>query len=169
MFATGTPFTFAGVPLDDCGDGFAWRCGDPTLRCWTETFWFEVFEHGSWSRLVPETVELAEATVRFGRCLSGLHVRGSGVALPTSLLAEGERWELDQHIAEGRTLAGPAVALGSAVARVFGAALESAVPVVMAVLPSRPSGAFVGFGEPERDGSGVRVIFDNRGVTYANG
>ncbi len=176
LYALGEPFAFTGLPLDDCGDGFTWRAADATLRCWVETHLFEAYEHGNWWRKVPEDVDLSAATVTFGRCLSGLHVRASGMALPTTLIAESARWTLEQPVVTGSRMlgdGGAAVALGSATARLTDVegwrAQGYPICTVMAVLPSPPAGAYVGFGEPESDGLDVNVRFDERGVTYAYG
>ncbi len=176
MFAAGDPFAFTGLPLVDCGDGFSWRSCDETLRCWLAdgTFTFEVYTGGLWLPVEPLAVRHAAAEVSFGKCYSGLPMRASGSALPTALLAEGESWTLTQAVAVGKALGGaPEVALGTAIARVTldidDPSLWASVKRVLAVLPSGTTGAFVGLGELVRDAAGVKVIFDNKGVTYATG
>lgn len=176
LYALGEPFAFAGLPLDDCGDGFTWRAADATLRCWTSASHFEVYEHGMWRLVTAEDVDLDAATVRFGRCLTGLHVRATGMALPTTLIGTGSRWTLEQSIATGPGALGDGgmtMALGSATARIEDVeewrAQGYPIKNVMAVLPTPPAGAYVGFGAPATDGYAVNVRFDDRGVTYAHG
>lgn len=175
VHAVGEPFAFTRLPLADCGDGFSWRASDDRMRCWVAgaESKFEAYVAGQWEPVEALAVQHAAASVAFGRCLSGLAVHASGVALPTSLLATGERWTLEQLVLEGETLgSGPMVALGSATARlgeVQEHAWESlaAFGRVLAVLPSGSAGAFVGMGELAREGAGLRVTFDQTGVTYA--
>lgn len=174
VYAVGEPFTFEHLPLRDLGDGFAWGCHDETLRCWLEDadFVFEALEDGRWDPVAPLAVRHAAGEVSFGRCLRGLEVRCSGVALTTALVAQGSSWRLTQATVSERTLSGPAFALGTAVAAIAGIdglpASLAAVRRVLAVLPTA-AGAFVGLGEPSKNDAGLRVIFDPKGVTYANG
>lgn len=169
LYAVGQEFAFTDAPMDDCGDGFTWRCADPTMLCWSALHAVEVYEAGVWTEAPVMDVRLDVAEVQLRRCFSGCHVRAHGFALPTTLVAEGREWSLEQQVAQDRTLDGPAIGLGSATAFVDLDAYDWSVKTVMAVLPSRPSGAFVGFGETEPVARGVKVIFDNRGVTHANG
>jgi hypothetical protein len=118
---------------------------------------------------VPEAIRLDVAEVDLPRCFTGHHLRAHGVALPTTLVAEGSDWRLEQAVAEGRDMGGVVVALGSTTAFVNVDDWDRSVTAVMAVLPSAPAGAFKGFGDAEPHVHGVKVIFDNRGVTYAHG
>jgi hypothetical protein len=169
LYATGSELAFRDAPLDDCGDGFTWKAADPTLLCWVALHAVEAYEHGVWAPLVPERVRLDVAEVDLPRCVSGLHVRAHGVALPTTLLAEGKAWTLEQRVILSRSLNGHAITTGEAVALMDGFALDEPLETAMAVLPSEPSGAFVGFGETVPTTHGVKIIFDNRGVTHAHG
>lgn len=173
VYAAGDPFAFTGLPLADCGDGFAWRSANEALRCWAPEgeFRFEALEHGEWRPVGALALCHASATVSFGRCLRDLPVRASGVALPTALVASGADWELRQTVVEGVSFDGPTAALGTASATLTGAREEgwfslAQIRRVLAVLPSAASGAFVGLGELARDASGIKVTFD-QGVTYA--
>lgn len=172
VYAAGTPVAFTGLPLADCGDGFTWRSADESLRCWADgDFSFEAFEHGEWRSVGALEVRQAAATVSFGRCLSRLPVRASGVGLPTALVASEAAWTLEQAMAEGVAFDGPRFALGTASATLTGAREEGWLPLaqvrrVLAVLPSAASGAFVGLGELARTASGLTVTFD-QGVSYA--
>lgn len=175
LYAAGEPFAFTRMPLVDCGDGFTWRGADESLRCWVEgsEFAFEAYDGGAWSPACPVEVCAPAATVAFNRCLSGLAVRASGVALTTSLVATGADWELEQDVLQGVSLSGPALAKGDTVARVTGVPPDewswvAQVRRVLAVLPSGAVGAFVGLGGLARDVAGLKVTFDDRGVTYAS-
>lgn len=176
VYAAGDPFAFTASPLLDCGDGFTWRSGDESLRCWVDEgpFLFECDVARGWEAVEPLAVRHAAATVAFGRCLSGRRLRCSGVALPTSLFATGEEWRLEQAVVVGKSLSGPTVTNGLTTARLTGVREEewgglASVARVLAVLPSAAVGAFVGLGELVRDTSGLKITFDHRGVTYAHG
>lgn len=172
LYAIGEASAFVNVPMDDCGDGFTWRSADGSARTWLEgnPLTFRVYEDGLWSAVDAEEVCYVAAQVRFGRCLSGLHVLANCAAMPTSLIGEGERWSLNQVIVEGEAMGGYVAGKGSATARIFGLgdALGSSSPIrrVLAVLPSA-AGAFFGLGEIESGAPDVSVTFDQRGVIYA--
>lgn len=174
VFAAGEPFRFRDLPLADCGDGFTWRSADDTLRCWVDAspLTFEVFEHGSWGPVQAESVQATAGTVSFGRCLTSLYLRASGVAVPTTLVAEAQEWTLEQPVIPGRSFDGPTFGLGRATATLTGisdAALAAlpAIRRVFTVLPSGAAGVLVGLGELARDAAGLKVIIDSEGVTHA--
>ncbi len=173
VYAAGEPFAFTGVPLEDCGDGFVWRCADETVRCWVETLplTFTTLERGRWMPLVATEVDHAAGAVTFNRCVSGQNVHATGTALTTALVAEGP-WVLEQNVLEADTLGERGFALATAVATLETTSerdeLVAAVRRVMAVLPSAAVGAFVGVGELARGASGLKVTFE-RGVTYVTG
>ncbi len=173
LYATGAPFAFRQLPLEDCGDGFCWRAGAQSLRCWLAgPLCFEVTRDGEWCPVAPSEVHLAAGVAEFGRCLTGSQVRVSGAALPTSLIATGERWLLEQEVLVGASFAGARPISGQAVARLLEVVQSSwealsSVRRVLAVLPSGAVGAFVGIGQMARDAAELTVRFDEQGVSYA--
>lgn len=170
LYAAGAPFRFTCLPLTDSGDGFTWRSTDATLRSWIDGpgFLFEHYDGSGWVQVEPVEVDHAAGSVMFGRCLTG-HVRVTGVGVPTTLVAESEGWALSQEVIQSETLTGRNVIEGATTAVLRGirdlAGVDS-VRRVLAVLPSGATGAFVGLGQAVRDAAGLKVIFDNKGVTY---
>jgi hypothetical protein len=133
------------------------------------TFVFEAFEDGRWGPVAALEVRHSAGTVAFGRCLRDVPVRASGVGLPSSQVVEGAGWVLEHTVLDAVSLDGPEAVLGAASATLAVADTDvSAVDRVLAVLPSAAVGAFVGLGELVRDASGLKVIFDSRGVSYAS-
>lgn len=95
-----------------------------------------------------------------------MDVRASGSCYPTSLLAEGQEWELTVSLVSGESQAGTVSAVAETSVAIKGARLEQPIESVLAWLPFS-MGVFVGSGTLTRTGEGAEIIFDPEGVQYA--
>lgn len=172
LYAVAEPFAFEGLPLENCSDGWTWRMASPALRCFADSpLTFEVYTAGLWLPLPVDKLHAQVGAVEFGRCIRDQPVRGTGIALPQSLLGRAEGWVMEVMVAvDSRQMLGggtPASRnLGSGV-RLDGIELEREPDgPVRAVMPFG-LGAWVGFGPTVNVKPSIaQVTLDERGATY---
>lgn len=172
LYAVAEPFAFEGLPLEDCGDGWTWRMSSPPLRCFADSpLTFEVYSSGLWLPLPVDVVHHGAGAVELGRCVRGQAVRGSGIALPQSLLGRAEGWVLEVLVAfVAPAVAGvgapPARQTGSGV-RLDGIVLDRTPEGPVRVVLPFGRGAYVGFGPHAVVRPAIaQVTLDERGASY---
>lgn len=172
LYAVAEPFAFQGLPLEDCGDGWTWRMASPSLRCFADSpLTFEVYTSGLWLPLPVDALHCAVGAVELGRCIRNQPVRGSGIALPQSLLGRATAWVLEVMTIFGApALAGagaaPARQTGAGV-RLDGIELEREPEGPVRVLLPFGRGAYVGFGPKVNVKPSIaQVTLDERGASY---
>lgn len=171
VFAVGDPFNFKNVPLLDAGDGWDFLAPDG-LGCWdASTLVFEVqSEDGVWQIVEPLHVHPRVGSVAFARCYRDRFVRVSGVCHPTAFVGWGASWRLEVDLSTAT-----APVLSSAedaskmtihdVCAVVDGVVAPPMDRALALLPFG-GGAYTGFGRLNQMQTGVRILFDDEGVTF---
>jgi hypothetical protein len=171
VFAVGDLFGFNGMPLHEHDeDGWTWEAPEG-LGCWSGPLQFEVSDDGEdWEWIDPEEVYPNLGRVVFPRSLHGMLVRASGACRPTAFVGWGQSWQImiDTNVAAAPAMTGrrwlSSSTTKSTVAVVDGV-VSQPLDRVFVRLPFQ-KGAYVGFGELTQLQAGVKVTFDDKGVTY---
>lgn len=168
VFAVGDKFRFKRLPLHDLGDGWTWAAPDG-LGCWTDEVSCELSEDGeNWEQIDPEEVYPHMGRVVFPYAVRGW-VRATGSCYPTSYIGWGNRWQILMETEVNATptigaTSGADVKTLSTVAEVDGV-ISQPLERAMVLLPFQ-QGWYVGLGRLTQMSAGIRVTFNDEGVTY---
>jgi len=167
VFLVADPAPFA-VYLDDCGDGWDWRCPDPSVSWW-QTAAVEAL-NGSWRLLEPERVFAGR--VSLPRSCGGLQVRARGVCRPLTLACRSERWRLrvEAHLVPPSLGHAASVKHGRMSATLTGLDLQSGLRGFLAEAPTlvrldTRAGCYQAVGEISDNGDHLFVNF-TEGVAH---